>query len=126
MSIDLHNETSGSWHCSNRFWVSVLYAAEDQGWEPAGTVLYIYPHNEPDFINYPMGMDPIVAKNTRLIDQDWKGYYGLNDGQIITPSDATNLAAALARSVLAGVWQDDSNFIIDLIGVLEGGEIMIQ
>jgi hypothetical protein len=65
------------------------------------------------------------ATRSREIDPEWEGDYCGNCGQIITTSDAASIAAALRQSVEAGEWGKNSDWIQELIALLEAGEVRI-
>ena len=82
MGYDLSNEEGGYYRFNIHSWGPILSLAEDNGWEPAGTTIYI------------------TKKKIIVADDNWDGSYFGNDGQTVSREDASNLANALERALL--------------------------
>ncbi len=147
MSIDLTNEKGGHWKCSNSLWPAILDWAVEQGWKPQGTVLYKRGQPSPELII--VRIPPLASSKDADTDDiainvlsgpgdgalafedatksgelytDWDGSYLGNDGQVITPEDAANFAAALRK---VKDWGLDTDYAQELIEVLEVGAVRI-
>ena len=69
--IDLFDSTGNRFSLENEAWKQVLRVAKEHGWKQKRTI------------------SPVPG---------WSGSYHLQHGQIITPSDAGNISAALRKS----------------------------
>ena len=103
MGMDLYNTESRKSVSYNRItWTFLLYAAQDYGWEPAGTVM--------------PGHD------------DWPGSYGTNEQQMVTASDASALAAALERCLqdpAEAMQSHERKFMEELTAFAKEGSFLI-
>jgi hypothetical protein len=108
MSVDLVRlEDAERCTMTNQQWAYILSAAEENGWNPSGTV---------------------KSDDNGEIQQEWDGSnYGDNDGQIVESGDAENLAAAcrVALEKAGGdSWKNDALCtFLEFAAVSEGDEI---
>ena len=139
MSYDITNSKGGHWMINNYGWYSVLDAACEHGWEPAGTVLYKPSGIHPDqqvidtgfmrvIVNTSQGDTALgfeQATKSGEIDHEWDGDYCDYCGQIITAEDAANIARALREYIQDVSDKKMKEHIQKLINVLEEGACRI-
>ena len=80
MSMNLRNKIGAEFDCSLQFYCRALELAQLNEWEPEGTTL-------PKWILERYGW------------QDWDGGYFTNDYQLVSETDAANLAQAIERGL---------------------------
>jgi hypothetical protein len=77
MGMDLKNRAGEELRFGTVGWTFLIHFAERYGWQPRGTLP-------------PESLEP---------GRQWEGNYDSNDGQYVTPEDARDLAAAVARGL---------------------------
>jgi hypothetical protein len=77
VGFDITDRAGATMHLTGSAWTVVLHLAEENGWQPEGTVA-------------PPGVAP----------ESWDGQYDSNDGQSMSARDAAAFASALERAAL--------------------------
>jgi hypothetical protein len=87
-----------------RFWVNVLDLAQHYGWNPEGTIDGMRAQK--------IGLEKAQAENVRNIN----GYSSGGPIEIVTKSDANNLADALEKEL---IWRKLDRTTISISGIKE-------
>jgi hypothetical protein len=88
MGFDLENDKGTALRWNGVWWRLMLNTARYYGWQPTGTQLQVAAGEKP-----------------------WDGSYSTNDGQLVLSGDASALAAALRRALVAPDLEDVANRI---------------
>ena len=113
----LLNITSGArYTCSLEQWEEALAAAEENGWNPGGTVLdlafQLFIHPEPNYL-YENELFVLLYLHNYCLD--WNGDYHSPEHQLVRDEDCANLRYALEGSVSDSL----------LLAFLDGGSFRI-
>lgn len=109
-------EKGQAYHCEEEAWKEILYLAENNGWEPEGTVLElnfeIEENWDPD-MTYVETVFIVIQSHMKCIE--WDGNYTDTENQVVTDSDVGQMLWALD-----GIDIDDG-----LAQVMEAGSFRI-
>ena len=97
-------EKDASISSNNGFWVNILNLAQQNGWNPEGTIDGMRAEE--------IGWEKAQAENARNAN----GYYSGGPIEIVTRSDAHNLADALEKAL---IWDSVNTIPISKTGVKE-------
>lgn len=111
----LNTTTGARYACSLEQWHGVLAAAEENGWNPGGTILdlefQLFIHPEP---NYLYENELFVLLFLHNYCQGWNGDYRSPEHQLMKDEDCANMHDALEGSADP-----------ELLGFLDGGSFRI-